>query len=264
MSNTIPYTQKPFASSILLWIRTDKPRRQGMDYWKGPHSKIISPTPGFNEYRQLHFAETNPGLWPGISGVETHIPQDRKVDGVAEVTFQSVLSPLLGGKQTRLAFKDEINVFRRTLLYAGPPNSSRWYGVTGPEGKVGARAIVYLRRRNGVSTRTFRKFISETLVPALAATDSLRELRTQIFMPWLEKLWDTPNVAHDNPKDQHFHASVILGFEDSAARTEFLKSREVQSLSGPLSFHASAVHAYDVAAALTYVKDGHILPKYEE
>jgi hypothetical protein len=42
-----------------------------MDYWKGPHSKIISATPGFEEYRQIHLAENNPGLWPAIDGVET-------------------------------------------------------------------------------------------------------------------------------------------------------------------------------------------------
>jgi hypothetical protein len=32
MTTTIPFTKKPFASSILLWIRTDRPRQQGMDY----------------------------------------------------------------------------------------------------------------------------------------------------------------------------------------------------------------------------------------
>ena len=132
MTTTIPFTKKPFASSILLWIRTDQPRQQGMDYWKGPHSKIISPTPGFDEYRQIHIAETNPGLWPATPGVETAIPADRRIDGVAEVTFASVLSPLLGRTQTRLAYQDEINVFRRTLLYAGPPNSTRGYDVAGP------------------------------------------------------------------------------------------------------------------------------------
>lgn len=93
---------------------------------EGPHSKIISPTPGFDEYRQIHIAETNPGLWPATPGVETAIPADRRIDRVAEVTFASVLSPLLGRKQTRLAYQDEINVFRRTLL-AGPPNSTRWH-----------------------------------------------------------------------------------------------------------------------------------------
>ncbi len=264
MTSTIPYTKKPFASSILLWMRTDQPRQQGMDHWKGPHSKIISPTPGFDEYRQIHLAETNPGLWPATPGVETAIPADRKIDGVAEVTFASVLSPLLGRKQTRLAYKDEINVFRRTLLYTGPPNSSRWYEVTGDDEKVGARALIYLRRRHGVSGRDFRKFITKELVPALAGTGSLRELRTQTFMPWNEKLWDTPNVAHDNPTDQRFHASLILGFKDAAARAAFFAGEEITTLSNRLSGFTSAVHAYDVSAALTYVEDGVILPYYQE
>ena len=74
-------------------MRTDQPRQQGMDHWKGPHSKIISATPGFEEYRQIHLAENNPGLWPAISGVETAIPAERRIDGVAEVTFASVLVP---------------------------------------------------------------------------------------------------------------------------------------------------------------------------
>lgn len=130
MTTTIPYTKKPFASSILLWMRSDQPRQEGMDYWKGPHSKIISASPGFDEYRQLHLAATNPGLWPATHGVETVIPADRRIDGVAEVTFQSTLSPLLGRKQTRLACRDEINVSRRTLLYAGPPSSPA--GTTSP------------------------------------------------------------------------------------------------------------------------------------
>ena len=38
--------RKHFSSSILLWMRSDQPRQTGMDHWKGPHSKIISATPG--------------------------------------------------------------------------------------------------------------------------------------------------------------------------------------------------------------------------
>jgi hypothetical protein len=132
--------RKHLSSSVLLWMRTDRPRQTGMDYWKGPHSEIISATPGLEEYRQLHLDETNPGLWPATAGIETDIRIDRKIDGVAEVTFHSALSPLPGRKQTQLAFKDEINVFRRTLLYAGPPNSSHWYDVAGPDENVSARA----------------------------------------------------------------------------------------------------------------------------
>lgn len=262
MTATIPYTKKPFASSILLWVRTDQPRQQGMDYWKGPHSKIISATPGFDEYRQLHLAATNPGVWPATPGVETAIPADRRIDGVAEVTFASALAPLRGRTQTRLAYQDEVNVFGRTLLYAGPPNSTRWYHVAGPGERTGARALVTLRRRDGVGTRRFRTHLTNALVPALAGTNALTELRTQVFMPWSERLWNTPDVAHDNPVDQRFHASLVLGFADASARAAFFDSDEVRAMSGPLSEFASAIHAYEMSDALTYVRDGRILPDH--
>ncbi|GAA1805580.1 strictosidine synthase [Agromyces neolithicus] len=261
MTATVPFTKKPFASSILLWMRTDQSRQQGMEYWKGPHSKIISATPGFDEYRQVHLAASNPGLWPATHGVQTAIPADRRIDGVAEVTFQSTLSPLLGRRQTRLAYQDEINVFRRTLLYAGPPNSTRWYDVGGP-GETGARALIYLRRREGVGTRSFRKHVTDELVTALASTGMLTELRTQVFMPWNETLWNTPNVAHDNPTDQRLHASLMLGFADASARAAFFGSDEVMMLSDELSMFASAVHAYEVSETLTYVSEGDVLPHY--
>jgi hypothetical protein len=256
--------RKHFTSSILLWMRTDQPRQKGMDHWKGPHSGIIAASPGLEEYRQIHLAEANPGLWPATKGVETQIPADRKVDGVAEVTFQSALSPLKGRTQTRLAFKDEVNVFRRTLLYAGAPNTSRWYDVAGPAENVGARAVVYLRRRDGVGGREFRKVIKKELVPKFIGTGVLKELRTQTFLPWNEKTWDTPAVAHDNPADQRFHASLVLGFADPAARTAFFEGTDIKQLSQTLAPVASAIHAYDVTSALTYVKNGNILPHYEE
>lgn len=263
MARTPKYTKKPFASSILLWILADRPRQQGMDYWKGPHSKIISATPGFEEYRQIHLAETNPGLWPAISGVETAIPVDRRIDGVAEVTFKSVLSPLWGRKQTKLAYQDEVNVFRRTLLYAGPPYSARWDDVADPAEKAGARALIYLRRRDDVKTGAFRKFLHDEIVPALAHSGVLKELRTQVFIPWNERLWDTPNVAHDNPTDQRFHASMILGFTDASALRAFFASDAVTTLSARLPVFVSAIHAYEVSEALTYVQHGKVLPNYQ-
>jgi hypothetical protein len=259
MPTTRPYATKPLVSSILLWMRTDLPRQQGMDYWKGPHSKIIAATPGFEEYRQIHLPEDSPGLWPPISGVETVIPAERRIDGVAEVTFASVLSPLRGRKQTRLAYKDEVNVFRRTLLYAGLPNSARWYDVAALGETVGSRSLIYLRRREGVDAGAFRRFLTDELVPALVKTGAVRELRTQVFMPWTEKLWDTPNVAHDNPTDQRFHASLVLGFTHTDALRTFFGSEDIAALSGRLPELVSAVHAYEIAETLTYVKHGEVL-----
>lgn len=249
-----------FTSSILLWVRTDQPRQTGMDHWKGPHSGIISATPGLEEYRQIHLAETNPGLWPGTPGVETDIPAARKIDGVAEVTFRSAWSPLKGRGQTKLAYQDEVNVFRRTLLYAGPPRSSRWYQVAGPDETTGARALIYLRRNERTGGRAFRKLIKQQIVPALIDTHRLTELRTQVFLPWSKKLWDTPNVAHDNPADQRFNASLILGFADADSRAAFFHGSEAHGISRLLAPAVSAIHAYDVAATLTFVENGRVLP----
>jgi hypothetical protein len=106
--------------------------------------------------------------------------------------------------------------------------------------------------------------LNKELVPALAGTGVLRELRTQTFLPWSERLWDTPNVAHDSPADQRFHASLILGFTDAQERAGFFHGRKIESLSNTLAPLTSAIHAYDVSAALTYVKDGTILPHYQQ
>ncbi|MBO0984160.1 strictosidine synthase [Rathayibacter sp. SD072] len=263
MTTTKPPVSKHFSTSILLWMRQDRPRSAGMDRWRGPHSGIIAATPGLSEYRQIHLAEENPGRWPATDGVETAIPADRRVDGLAEVTFENALSPLAGRAQTALAFEDEVNIFRRTLLYAGPPGTSRWYDVA-PGERPGARLYVHLRRRDGEGTVAFHRFVKKELVPALVATRVLRELRTQVFLPWTEKTWDTPDVAHDNPADQHLHAALILGFADESAREEFLTGDAARTLSDLLAPHVSAVHAYDVTAALTYVSDGVVLPSVQE
>ena len=77
MTTAIPFTKKPFASSILLWMRTDQPRQQGMDYWKGPHSKIITATPGFDEYRQIHLAATNPANTSAVNHRTLYGPASR-------------------------------------------------------------------------------------------------------------------------------------------------------------------------------------------
>ncbi|SDP68556.1 hypothetical protein SAMN04489867_3461 [Pedococcus dokdonensis] len=261
MSEPTPSFVRHFSSSILLWVRQDQPRAAGMAHWRGPHSGIIAATPGLHEYRQVHLAADNPGRWAPSTDIETEIPSERKIDGIAEVTFQSALAPLRGRAQTQLAYKDEVNVFRRTLLYAGAPGTSRWYDVGGDDAHGAESSVVlYLRRRKGA--QGFGKFVRKTLVPALAPSDGLAGLRSQTFLPWSERMWDTPDVAHDNPLDQRFHASVMLAFADEAARSTFLaNSAELNEIMRP---KVSAVHAYDVETTLTFVKDGEVLAEPQE
>jgi 2-C-methyl-D-erythritol 4-phosphate cytidylyltransferase len=56
---------------------------------------------------------------------------------------------------------------------------------------------------------------------------------------------------------------VILGFSDTDALRAFFGSEEIARLSGKLPEFVSAVHAYEVSDALTYVKDDKILPHYQ-
>jgi hypothetical protein len=54
----------------------------------------------------------------------------------------------------------------------------------------------------------------------------------------------------------------MLGLTDPDALQAFFGRGEIATLSGKLSGFVSAVHAYEVAEALTYVKDGKVLPHY--
>ncbi len=249
-------SEKHLSSSILLWMRTDKPRKEGMDRWKGPHSQIIAANKGLYEYRQIHFTENNTGLWPSIHGVETAIPKDRKVDGVADVTLKNLFSIFKGKEQNRLAYADEINLFKRTILYAAFSKNSKWYHVAQPNTKAGANAMVFIRIKEGVKEGDFKKFIMDELTPALANTGVLKELRSKVYNPWKQKQWNTPNVAHDNDKSVQFQASIMLGFSEKSEMEKFFKSDDVIKLSARIAEFCSAVHAYENSETLTFVKDG--------
>ena len=249
-------SEKHLSSSILLWMRTDKPRQAGMDRWKGPHSQIISANPGLWEYRQIHFAENNTGLWQPINGVETNIRQGRKIDGVADVTLKNIFSIFRGKKQNKLASADEVNLFKRTILYAAFPKNSRWYNLAEPTAKIEARSMVFFRIKEGVNEKDFKKFINEELTPTLAITNMLKELRNKVYNPWKQKQWLTPNVLHDNDKADQFQASLILGFANKSEMEKFFNSEEIKKLSERIAVFCSAVHAYEIAETITFVKNG--------
>ena len=245
---------KHVSSSILLWMRTDTARQAGMDRWAGPHALIIAANKGLHEYRQIHFAERNTGLWPTTAGVETSIPADRKIDGVADVTLKNLLSVLRGKEQNRMASNDEVNIFKRTILYAALPKWSRWYNVARTEEPIEARSMVFFRKREGIADADFKKFIDQELAPTLANTGKLKELRSKAYLPWKQKQWDTPNVLHDNPEELRFQASLILGFSDRKAMDEFFTSAALKALADRIVVFCSAVHAYEVEKTLTFVK----------
>ena len=249
-------SKKHLSSSILLWMRSDKPRQAGMDRWKGPHAQIIAANKGLWEYRQIHFTENNMGLWPAINGVQTSIPQNRKIDGVADVTLKNLLSISKGKEPNKKASADEINLFKRTILYAAFAGNSHWYNVAELNTKMEASAMVFFRKKDGVSKKAFKKFINKELTPTLANMGMLKELRNKTYNPWKQKQWNTPNVLHDNDTADQFQASLMLGFTNKSDMEKFFVSDAVKNLSSRIAMFCDAVNAYEIFETITFVQSG--------
>ena len=247
--------EKNVSSSVLLWMRADKPRQESMQRWQGPHSQIIAANQDLKEYRQIHFAEHNTGLWPAIDGVETRIPAERKIDGVADVTVKSGFSAQ-DEKQSQLAQADEVNLFKRTILYAAVPENSKWYHVADHNDVVNARSMVFIRKRPNISEHEFQQFINQELAPSLANIGKLKELRATAYNPWDKSQWNSPNVPHDNAPEVQFHGVLILGFADRQAMRVFFQGDELKRLSNRMAVFSSAIHAYDVEKTLVFIDNG--------
>ena len=100
-------------------------------------------------------------------------------------------------------------------------------------------------------------------LPLLANTGAMRSCEPRRSCPG-SRSSGTPRTSRTTTRaDQRLHASLILGFADASARAAFFDSDEIAALSDRLSVFASAVHAYEVSEALTYVKEGKILPHYQ-
>jgi len=248
--------KRHLSSSILLWMRTDIPRDESMSRWKGPHAQIISANKGLLEYRILHFSKTNTGMWPFTPGVETNIPQARKIDGLADVTLKGYSSLLRGKKQNKLAFKDEVNLFQRSILYAAFPKNSRWYNLNKTNQPIDARSMIFFQMKNGAELAEFQKFIFEELAPNLASTGVLLELRCKNYSPWKESLWKSPNVLHDNPMNAQYQASIIIGTADQLSLDNFFQSGVLQNHATRIAEFCRAVHAYQIEETILFVSNG--------
>ena len=239
--------EKTFACMTLLFMRQDRDRSEGMAHWRGAHAQLVARAPGRREYRQHHFAPDGGGWWPAPTSVETEPPSDRRVDGIPEVTFTSVLSALRGRVHKRLIQADEANAFRRTLMYLTSPGGSRWWRNTA---SVEKRAVVLLRRSPQTSAKEFAAFL-DSLGERLAAQTELLEVRTLAFAPWKRATWDTPGVDHENPTDQQFHGALVLGGASLDAIRGAVGTA-VKGLEQSQAQHLVAAHAYDVELTLIY------------
>lgn len=249
--------RKVTSSLTLLWMREDLPRTRGMERWRTSHAQLVLYTRGVAEYRQHHLRADTVGLWPAIEGVETTIPDERRIDGIPEVTFRSAASSVLARDNPDVNL-DEQNVFGRTILCVTPPNGTRWFS-TDTNTRTTARAVVLFRCRSAAASRHHAsKVIHEAIGPALADIAGVTEVRTMTFLPHQSWMWTTPGVSHDNPPSARFHGAIILGAANEATLQDVLRNKEITELASRISEAFSAVHAYAVAHTYVYRQDGRV------
>ena len=70
--------------------------------------------------------------------------------------------------------------------------------------------------------------------------------------------WNTPNVAHDNPKEEHLHASIIVGFENKEVREKFYKETAVE-INDKIKDLASGIFAYKIEKTIPFVENNKML-----
>ncbi len=167
-------------------------------------------------------------------------------------------APISGRHQTALAFKDEVNIFRRTLMYTSLPGSARWYAMPLPQEQTALRDILFLQRAQDARRGDFRRLVQEELPAELLKVQGMSELRVQYFLPWHAKTWDTPQVAHDNPVSDRYQASILLGFENRQARETFYQ-QTAPELNHLLRGKVSALHSFSIEDTKVFVDGGQIL-----
>ena len=219
-------------------LRRDMPRDVARAYWAGGHADIVRRLPHISEYRQHHFSPTDHGYWPATPGVGTDTAQDR-LDGLAEMTFTSVLGGLLVGPRARPVFLDEQNAFAWDVGHlAGPYGGRR---STESHADVSHRTTLLIRRRAGVPRRRFATYVHDGLAGALRSAGA-QDLRSYVFRSRLPH--PTPGVTHNYPAHERFSAAIHLGADSRANVAELIAHPSVAAAINDQAAYCTAMHAY--------------------
>jgi hypothetical protein len=152
------------------------------------------------------------------------------------------------------------------LIWPGSPGSigdatqtvSDRTGVPAPDGHDGlVRHLLFLRRREGVATAEFRRFVAETLAPAWAASAEEVKLRRHLFEE-VEVTLDHPGVRMSRPLNRQYQAALEVVVADAGSLDRFAASPAWSLVAGAVAPDCAAVHAARVNRCITTKYQGAI------
>lgn len=236
------------ASIVPAFIRKDRSYDLLRAYWRGPHGFLVSQTDGLFSYIRHPFDKEN-CMAELPYDVDTTPKEKWIFDGIAETYMDNLMGSLkaLTSGVSKETYKDEQNIFSRTLMYNTMPGDAIFYRADletfdVPGKKEGERVILFIKSSHRCA---LKKFLTEQLMPTLCQNDQLREIASYVFMRFSENLWKSENVAHDHPEEEQFAAAVMLGAEHLNQVTAALYDAKVVELINANKDLFKAIYAFN-------------------
>ena len=216
--------------------------------------------PDSSRYRQLHVGHNQGGVWPEISGIRYDCSEENQFDGIAELTFKSEADRTTWFQAAAILMDDEHNLFRKAIGYNTSEGNSRTYvdriPMGSPNGPVGVPKFHVMVKKASASVEAFRKDLTDTFAPAVAASDLVLKFRMHLFEEVDASRPDAAGVAHSEPPEENYQAAFEIAFADHLAMETFFQSDAyAAAIKGQATF-IQHICPFPERSVYTFVYDG--------
>lgn len=247
---------------ILLKIRKGITLDMFRQYWKNVHGPVCARLPGQYQYWQFHLAHNEGGLWPAANGIEYSSLEEEQIDGIAELTFLSEEDRQLWFNAAAILMADEHNLFSKAIGYVTNNGNSKTYfdGIeTGdPNGNLDiVKFHVMVKKADAISLDDFRKYIADSLAPALVKSDLVLKFRLHLLEEHdnSEKLPPAPGVSHYEPLERQYQAAFEIAFKNRIDMETFFVSEEYNAVVKNQAKYIKQINPFPEQDAYTFVYD---------
>lgn len=223
-------------------------------YWLNAHVTLPARFPGIDTI-WLHKVSFGRSRWPQVPGVSNRPAPAEEFHGVPEAVFTTMDGLAEFQAASRVQMEDGINFLAEMIGYASLGDHSRTtvdtLDLPAPRGDDGLlRHLVFVRRRPEVPVADFRRFVTDTLVPAYAGAPQVRKLRHHLFEE-LDITLDHPGVIQYKPPAQQYQAALEIVVADESELDAFAAGPAWAGTVGPVEATCAAVHAARVERCIT-------------
>lgn len=244
-------------------------REACLRYFRDVHGVVGARAPYFYRYWQHHYDPARGGVFPKLDGIEYECAEADQIDAIAHVFHRSseerMSAKRRGSRTAELIGLDEQNPFESTFIYFADEGDSITYvdGIenpvhSGPQSLI--KFFVWVKKNHAVSDANFREYMAKTFAPALAGSDLLLRLRLNLFEPYDNEAWTTPNVNHHRAPEQQYQACFEVAFQNHLEMKQFFASGEYEATTEDQPKHIRTLHAFPERAMYSYVYDGELTP----